>query len=151
MDDKRFNDYYKSGPHFRIENPNPRWEEKRGFVWDTADCVIRALANSISCSWLDAFDYLTAKARAEFSVLNDGCGFRRWLIEGGAIWNHCKAIKGKKRMTALEFAESHPNGRYVLQVANHETACVDGVILDAWNCGKKSLVGYFDMSNFKLN
>lgn len=44
----------------------------------------------------------------------------------------------------------NPSGRYVITVASHETACVDGVILDAWNCGEKCVVGFFDMSNFKL-
>ena len=151
MNDERFNKYYKSGPHFRIENPNPEWAKKRGFVWDRGDCVIRALANAISCSWVEAFDYLCAKARADYNVPTDGPGFRRWIQEDGAVWNHCKAEKGKKRMTALQFAETHPTGRYVLSVANHETACVDGVILDAWNCGGKCVVGYFDMSAFKLN
>ena len=151
MDTKRFQKYYQSGPHFRIENPNPEWAKKRGFVWDRGDCVIRALANAISCSWVESFDYLTAKARRDFNVPNDGPGFRRWIQEDGAVWTHCKAEKGKKRMTALQFAETHPTGRYVLSVANHETACVDGVILDAWNCGGKCVVGYFDMSAFKLN
>ena len=150
MDTKRFQKYYQSGPHFRIENPNPAWALKRGMVWDRGDCAIRALANAISCLWVESFDYLTAKARRDFNVPNDGPGFRNWLVEGGAVWNACKAVKGKKRMTALQFAETHPKGRFVLQVANHETACVDGVILDAWNCGDKCVVGYLDMSNFKL-
>lgn len=151
MDNKKFLKFYQSGPHFQIENPNPCWAEKRGFIWDRGDCVIRALANAISCSWLDAFDYLTKKARRDYNVPNDGPGFRKWIVEDGAVWNHCKAIKGKKRMTAMQFAETHPSGRYVIAVANHETACVDGVILDAWNCGDKCVVGYFDMSEFKLN
>ena len=150
MDTKRFQKYYQSGPHFRIENPNPCWAEKRGFKWDRGDCAIRALANAISCSWVESFDYLTAKARRDFNVPNDGPGFRRWLIEGGAVWTHCPAVTGKKRMTVKQFAETHPSGRYVITVASHETACVDGVILDAWNCGEKCVVGYFDMSNFKL-
>ena len=150
MDNKKFLKFYQSGPYFQIENPNPCWAEKRGFIWDRGDCVIRALANAISCSWLDAFDYLTKKARRDYNVPNDGPGFRKWLVEGGAIWNHCKAVKGKKRMTVLQFAETHPKGRYVVTIAGHETAVVDGVILDAWNCGEKCVVGYFDMSNFKL-
>ena len=150
MNDERFNKYYKSGPHFRIENPNPVWANKRGFSWDRGDCVIRALANAISCSWVEAFDYLCAKARADYNVPTDGPGFRKWLIEGGAVWNHCKAVKGKKRMTVEEFAKTHPAGRYVVSVANHETACVDGVILDAWNCGENAVVGFFDMSTFKF-
>jgi hypothetical protein len=48
MDDKRFKKYYASGPHFRIENPNPVWKEKKGFIWDRDDCVIRAVANGLS-------------------------------------------------------------------------------------------------------
>ena len=150
MDNKRFQKYYQSGANFRIENPNPEWEKKRGFKWDRGDCAIRALANAISCSWVDSFDYLTAKARRDFNVPNDGPGFRRWLIEGGAIWKHCPAVAGKKRMTVEEFAKTHPSGRYVISIARHETACVDGVVLDAWNCGAKAVVGYFDMATFKL-
>ena len=150
MNTKRFQEHYQSGPHFRIENPNPRWALKRGFVWDCGDCTVRALANAISCLWLDAFDFLMVKARADYSVPEDGPGFRKWLVEGGAIWNHCKAVKGKKRMTVLQFAETHPKGRYVVTIAGHETAVVDGVILDAYNCGAHAVVGYFDMSNFKL-
>lgn len=150
METKRFKKYFQSGPHFRIENPNPCWASKRGLVWDRGDCAIRALANAISCSWLDAYDYLSAKARRDFNVPNDAGGFRAWTVEGGAVWNNCPAVSGKKRMAALQFAESHPEGRFVLQVANHFTACVNGVILDAWNCGEKCVVGYFDMSNFKL-
>mgnify|MGYP003300461847 CR=1 FL=1 len=151
MNDKEFKRYYQSGPHFRIENPNPEWAKKRGFKWDRADCSIRALANAISCSWVDAFDYLTKRARRDFNVCNDFGGFRKWIVEGGAKWNYCKAEKGKDRLTVLEFAKTHPNGRYAIQIASHFTACVDGVILDAWNCGEKAVVGYFDMSEFSLN
>ena len=150
MDTETFKKYYQSGPHFRIENPNPAWALKRGIVWDRSDCTVRALANSISCSWVDAFDYLVAKARRDYNVPNDGPGFRNWLVESGAEWHHCKAEKGKKRMTVLEFAESHPKGQYVVSIANHETACVDGVILDSFNCGSSAVVGYFDMANFWL-
>lgn len=150
METKRFVKYYQSNPHFRIENPNPRWEKQRGMIWKTGDCCVRALANAIGCSWLDAFDYLTAKARRDYAVVNDGVFFRNWLIEDGAIWHHCKAEKGKKRMTVLEFAEQHPVGRYVLKVANHECGCVDGVVLDAWNPGAMAVVGYLDMTSFNL-
>ena len=151
MDTNKFKKYYQSDAHFRIENPNPAWATKRGFKWDRADCAIRALANAISCDWVVAFDYLCAKARRDFNVPNDGPGFRRWLIEGGAVWTHCPAVKGKSRMTAREFAQTHPHGRYVITVASHETACVNGVILDAWNCGDKAVVGYFDMEQFNIN
>ena len=142
--------YYMDGPHFINANPNPMAEGRKGWKWDRADCTIRALALAASCSWLEAFDYLATKARRDFNVPNDGPGFRKWLIEGGAKWTACKAEKGKKRMTVEGFARTHTTGHYVLTVAHHETACVDGVIMDVWNCGDSCMVGYFDMSEFKL-
>jgi len=53
-------------------------------------------------------------------------------------------------MTVMQFAETHPTGRYIISIANHATACVDGVILDSWNCGEKAIVGVYDMANFQL-
>ena len=151
MNNERFLKYYASTPTFRISNPNPRAASKRGFVWDCGDCAIRALANAISCNWLDSFDYLNARARRDYNVCNDAVAFRGWVVESGAVWNHCKAVKGQKRMTVKEFAETHKTGRYVIDVANHFTACVDGVILDVWNPGEKCVVGYYEMANFDLN
>ena len=146
-----FQNYYQETKNFRISNPNPRWKEKRGFLWDTSDCCVRALANATGCTWLEAYDFLSEKARRDFSVLNDGRGFRRWLSENGGIWTHLKAERGKKRKTVLEFAQEHPKGKYIIAIAGHETACVDGVILDVWNCGKKCVVGYVDMNNFSFS
>lgn len=150
MDTERFNKYYRSTEHFRIENPNPCRANKRGLTWDRSDCVIRALANSTACTWLEAFDFLVAKARRDYNNPSDGPGMRKWIVENGAVWTHCKTERGKKRMTVLDFAETHPQGRYLISIASHETACVDGVILDAFNPSDSAVVGYFDMSNFKL-
>ena len=150
MKKDRFEKYYQAGPHFRIENPNPAWAKKRGITWDRGDCAIRALANATGCTWLDAFDYLTAKARAEYNVVNDNGGFRRWLIEGGAVWTGCKAEKGKDRITVEDFAKKHPHGRYVIQIRHHFTACVDGVVLDAWNPAEDYIIGFYEMTKFNL-
>ena len=150
MKDSTFNTYYKQTTHFEITNPNPRWAKQKGYIWDTGDCCIRALANSIGAEWIDAFDYLSAKARRDFSVPNDTHGFRQWLVEGGSKWTAVKAQRGSKRMTVLDFAEEHPIGHYVVTIANHETAVVDGVIRDAWNCGKKCIYGYHDMTDFRI-
>lgn len=150
MNNERFLKYYAATPTFRLANPNPDWANKKGVVWDRDDCAIRALANAISCEWVAAFDFLNRYARRDFNVCNDMGGFRRWVVESGAVWNACKAVKGKSRMTVKEFAESHKTGRYVIQIANHLCACVDGVVLDAWNPSDKCVVGYFDMASFTL-
>lgn len=143
--------YYAPNNIFRIANPNPAAAGKRGVRWDRDDCAIRALCNSTGCSWLESFDWLTARARRDYNVLNDAGGVRKWLTEAGCPWTPCKAVKGHKRMTCLDFANNHPKGRYFLRVANHFTACVDGVLLDTWNPFEYAVVGYFDMANFDIN
>ena len=149
MNTERYKKYYQSGEgHFWLTNPNPRAKTTKR--WDCGDCCIRALANAMSCSWLEAFDWLTVRARRDFSIVNDGRDFRRWLVEGGAVWKHLPAEAGKKRMKVREFAEAHPQGRFVICIAHHEVAVVEGQILDTWNCGERAIVGYFIMTDFKL-
>lgn len=47
------------------------------------------------------------------------------------------AVKGSPRMNGERFCNNYPSGRYILQMANHLTACVDGVIYDTWDCSDK--------------
>lgn len=47
------------------------------------------------------------------------------------------AKRGERRMTASKFSETHPHGRYILNMAGHWSCCVDGVIYDTWDCGEK--------------
>lgn len=151
MDDAKFKRYYMCTKTFQYYNENPQGKDKRGYVWDRADCVIRALGKASGYGWLKAFDYLTIKARRDFNVVNDGVALRRWLQEDGGVWTPCKAERGKGRMDANTFAETHPNGRYVLSLAHHEVACVDGKLYDVWNCGEKCVYGYTDLANFKID
>lgn len=151
METKRFLKFFQNTSTFELTNPNPHWQDKKGFVWDRGDCIVRALANSISCTWLEAYDFLAAKAREDYNMPNDWGGLRKWLTGNGAIWNHCKAVKGKNRMTVKEFAESHKEGRFIVAMASHGAACVNGKILDAWNCGDKCVVGYYEMEGFSFN
>ncbi len=150
MDDKRFKAHYQHNEYFEICNPNPLWKDMRGMIWNKPDCVIRALANAVGLEWVDAFDYLVRKARRDFTTISDGTLLRKWLEEDGAKWTACKAVKGKKRMTAKDFAKSHHEGRYILRLANHECACVNGVLLDSWNCGEKVVFGFLDMADFDI-
>lgn len=47
------------------------------------------------------------------------------------------AKKGFRRMDGHSFCETHPTGHYILQMAGHWTACVDGKIYDTWDCRDK--------------
>lgn len=150
MDSEKLQRYYLNTAYFKNTNPNPTSKGKCGWKWDKPDCVVRAVANAIGCEWLAAYDWLAGKARECFTVPNDGTMNRKWFVESGAVWVACKAEKGKKRMTVKEFAETHKTGRYIVDMASHNAAVVDGFILDTWNCGEKAVVGYYDMANFDI-
>jgi hypothetical protein len=51
--------------------------------------------------------------------------------------------KGSKRPTVKSFAMSHPKGKYIVSVAHHVVAVVDGMYYDTWDSGYKSLYGYY--------
>lgn len=150
MDTKRFQKFYLNTDYFKYTNPNPTAAQKKTLVWDKPDCEVRALALSIGVDWLTAYDYLSAKAREEYTIPNDGRRTRDWFIQGGGVWTACKAEKGKKRMTCREFAEAHKSGRYIVSIASHVVACVNGYLLDTWNCGERAVVGFIDMAEFHL-
>jgi hypothetical protein len=50
-----------------------------------------------------------------------------------------KPVKGEPRIKGSDFTEFHPKGTYILKMAGHITACVDGVILDTWDCSYRSV------------
>ena len=47
------------------------------------------------------------------------------------------AVAGKSRMNGHTFAETYTEGSYILRMSKHLAACVDGVILDTWDCRDK--------------
>lgn len=150
MDTSTFERWYKCTATFEYFNANPLGAKKRGYQWDRGDCAVRALAKAADISWLNAYDYLNERARRDYNVLNDTTAYRGWIEEGGAQWVAVKAEKGKERMTAEDFCKSHPKGRYILHLASHETAVVDGKIYDVWNCGERCVYGYLVMAKFAL-
>ncbi len=111
------------------------------------DCTIRALSKALDITWIEAFDlmipycrkyhipniFFTSK-KIEVEVMKD-LGFEYFGISNK---------KGTKRPTVKEFASTHKKGTYILNVANHEVACVNGKYYDTWDSGFKSLYGYYE-------
>lgn len=112
------------------------------------DCTIRALSKALNCSWLEAFDLTIPICRREqVTNLFDAPSTieRKFLEELGFDYTGISNKKGAKRPTVDSFAKAHPTGTYILNVANHEVACVDGKYFDTWDCGEKSLYGYYEL------
>lgn len=134
--------YTQDNEHFVYLNPNPSQEGRRTLRWNKGDCAIRAFANACNISWIDSFDELCSIAREMYDVPNSMEVLKEGCRRNGGEWHAVKAEKGKKRMTAKEFALSHKKGAYILDVSNHLAAVVDGKIADTWDCGGKCIYGY---------
>lgn len=55
------------------------------------------------------------------------------------------AERGKTRMNGERFCKAFPKGRYILNMAGHWSACIDGVIYDTWDCSDKCVYTAYKM------
>ena len=132
----------KKSPRFKYYQPN-----SKSLKDDYGDCTIRALSKALNCSWLEAFDKTVPLCRA-YQVVNIFFGpldIRKEILKSlGFEYTGISNKRGTKRPTVDTFAKEHKTGTYILNVANHEVACVDGFYYDTWDSGNCSLYGYFE-------
>lgn len=111
------------------------------------DCTIRALSKALGVSWLEAFDLTIPFCRKHqvSNIFGAPSKIERQMIEPlGFKYQGISNKKGSKRPTVDSFAKGHPTGTYILNVANHVVCCTDGIYYDTWDCGGKSLYGYYE-------
>ena len=114
----------------------------------TSDCVVRAIATATDTDYLECRRELNQKKRElGYSSYKDTkflydylTGYPRLIF---------KAIKGEPRIKGSDFTKLHPKGTYILKMAGHITACVDGVILDTWDCSYRSVYTAWEITKRK--
>ena len=50
-----------------------------------------------------------------------------------------KKLVPESKLTAEEFCKKYPRGRFILDMDEHWSACIDGCIYDTWDCGKETV------------
>ena len=103
------------------------------------DCVKRAIAKAANMDYKEVSLGLNRhKKITGAATFNSDWNWLSYIenVLGGTKMSF-PAVKGEKRMNGERFCKAYPKGRYVLQMANHLTACVDGVIYDTWDCSEK--------------
>lgn len=110
------------------------------------DCTIRALSKALNISWIEAFDKeipLCREAQAS-NIFDVPSKIRNEFMKKlGFTYFGISNKKGTTRPTVDSFTKNHPNGTYILSLANHVVASVDGKYYDTWDCGNKCLYGYW--------
>ena len=111
--------------------------------WDTADCTVRALAKARGMSYNEAWSALyDLQARHKTCSFRIADFLRREPAALGAVgYVPCKAVKGFKRITSGDFARMYPKGKFILRMAHHVAAVVDGVLYDTWDSSRKCCYG----------
>ena len=111
------------------------------------DCTIRALSKALGVTWLEAFDMTIPIMRDNWvsNIFDAPVKVRNeFLWSLGFNYTGVSVKKGSTRPTVDSFAKDHPHGTFILNVAHHVVACVDGKYYDTWDCGHKSLYGYYE-------
>lgn len=117
-----------------VHNDGGRATSKR--PRQTNDCGVLALAITTETPYDAVYDDLKAEGCRS---CNTGTFFSRFVgqlawddrdYKGRLFdWRSFPAVKGQPRMRCALFCKLHPQGRYILKMARHLVACVDGVIM----------------------
>ncbi|MCB9196552.1 MAG: hypothetical protein H6598_10035 [Flavobacteriales bacterium] len=104
----------------------------------TTDCVVRAISTALNIDYMETRRELNQKKREwNFTSYKDTEFLYKYF--DGMPRLIFKAVKGEPRIKGSDFCELHPQGTYILKMAGHVTACIDGVILDTWDCSYRSV------------
>ena len=104
----------------------------------TTDCVVRAISKATNIEYMECRRKLNQLKRDWGFTSYKDTKFLYKYFEGKPRLLF-KAIRGQPRLKGSDFTVLHPVGTFVLKMAGHVTVCVDGVILDIWDCSYRSV------------
>ena len=108
---------------YKYFNPHPKGLQ-------TDDCVKRAIVVVSGMDYTDVKrelnNYKKVTGAEKFNSRKNLCYVEDVL--------NAKKITFKEKMTAGEFCKKHPKGRFILDMEEHWSSCVDGCIYDTWDC-----------------
>lgn len=107
------------------------------------DCSIRAVSAALGITWHTALDKLVEKAHKLSDAPTSTECVGALLIENGFKWHPIDVVGGGRRPKVHEFSKEH-EGTCVLRVSNHLVCSSFGRYKDIWDCGEKSLYGYWE-------
>lgn len=130
-----------NGKRFCYYQPN-----RKDLKDEYGDCTIRALSKAMNVSWLEAFDAQLPLCRESQipNIFFVPIKMRNKNMERlGFTYTGISNKRGTRRPTVEAFAKAHPDGTYILNLANHVVAVVNGKYYDTWDCGQCCLYGYY--------
>ncbi|MEC9485485.1 MAG: hypothetical protein UMR38_06380 [Candidatus Izemoplasma sp.] len=104
----------------------------------TNDCVVRAIATATNSDYFETRRRLNNKKRElGFASYRESKFLYAYLKDYPRLI--FKPIKGEPRIKGKDFVLLYPKGNYILKMAGHVVACVDGTLIDTWDCSDQSV------------
>lgn len=116
---------------FRYYNANPEGKH-------TTDCTIRAIS-LISGRKYESVKkgLINYKKISGADIYNNAVNAREYVKSIGGVWE-----KTGGKIKVKEFAASHPDGGYVLDMKGHYSALINGSVYDTWDTRSEDLLAY---------
>ena len=110
---------------------------------NAGDCVIRAISKATQKKWNDVYAELSVKGYAAKDWGNSNHVWDAYLRDLGyvrkVIPNTCPDC-----YTVRQFADDHPNGKYILATGSHVVAVIDANYFDTWDSGNEVPIYYYE-------
>jgi hypothetical protein len=111
----------------------------------TGDCVVRSISVAFEKEYMEVRRELNQKKREwQFTSYKDTEFIYKYLERFPRFIY--KAVKGEPRLKGEDFTKLHPKGTFVLKMAGHITVCIDGEIIDTWDCSYRSVYTAWEIS-----
>ena len=107
------------------------------------DCVVRAISTAMSEDWITVYRELCDLGAELYDMPFNKDVFGEYLKRKGWIWHPCKTENGK-RPKVCNFDKANSA---ILRVANHLVYVSNHEYYDTWDCGNKSVYGYWAKLN----
>ena len=104
----------------------------------TTDCVVRAISKATNIEYMECRRKLNQLKRDWGFTSYKDTKFLYKYLEGYPRLIF-KAVRGEPRLKGSDFTVLHPKGTFILKMAGHVTVCIDGEILDIWDCTYRSV------------
>ena len=107
------------------------------------DCVVRAISTAMMEDWITVYRELCDLGAELYDMPFNKDVFGEYLKRKGWIWYPCKSENGK-RPKVCNFDKANSA---ILRVANHLVYVSNHEYSDTWDCGNKSVYGYWKKLN----
>lgn len=107
------------------------------------DCVVRAISTAMKEDWIAVYRELCDLGAELYDMPFNKDVFGEYLKRKGWIWYPCKSENGK-RPKVCNFDKANSA---ILRVANHLVYVSNHEYYDTWDCGNKSVYGYWTKLN----